>query len=92
MSLGIGYRISVDHWWLHSWSFTQRPRISSIKSRKICFDTLYPYDLSTPLGHLLEATHSRKVYTTLCRHLPWNYWQNISYIGLDTNGIWLHNA
>jgi hypothetical protein len=92
MFSGSGYRICVNHWRLHSWSFTQRPCISAIGSRTIRLDTTYSYDFSARLRHLPEATHSRKVYTTVCRRCAWSHWQNISYIGLDTNDFWFRNA
>ena len=87
MCSGIGYRVRVDPWRLHSWPCTQRPSISFIGSRTIRFDTFHSYPISTCLGHLPEATHSRKISTSVCCDHSWSHWQDVSYIGLDTNAI-----
>ena len=87
MCFGIGYWIHVDLWRLHSWPCTQRSSISVIGSRTIRFDTFHPYRISTRVRHIPEVTHSRKIPTSICRDHSWNYWQDVSYIGLDTNVI-----
>ena len=91
MCFGIGYRICVDIWRLHSWPCTQRSTISFIGSRTIRFDAFHPYRISTCLGHLSEVTHSRKFFTSVRRDHSWNHWQDVSYIELDTDIIWFHN-
>ena len=87
MCFGIAYGIRANLWRLHSWPCTQGSSIPFIGSRTILFDTFHPYRISTCLGHLPEATHPRKIFTSLCRDHSWNHWQDISYIGLDTNVI-----
>ena len=92
MCFNIGYGIRVDPWRLHSWPCTQRSSISFIGSRNIRFDTFHSYRISTRLGDLPEATHSRKISTTVCRDHSWNHWQDVSYIELDTDIVWFRNV
>ena len=89
---GVDYWIRVNLWRLHSWSCTRRSSISFIGSRTIRFDTFHPYRISNCFGHLPEATHSRKIFTPVCRDTSWNHWQDVSYIELDTDFIWFHNV
>ena len=92
MCFGTDYRICVDDRRLYSWSYTQRSLISFINSRTIRVDAFHSYRISTCLGHLPEATHSRKFSTSVCRDHSWDPWQDISYIGLGTDVIWFCNV
>lgn len=78
--------------WLYPWPLSQRTAFPIFCPWKFCKYSFHSNHLPAGAWHLPKTAHPRKVNTAIFRCRSWDYWENISNTGMDSNIIWHHSV